>query len=151
MVKNPKWSSLSVFLALWDLHRNLFSTKGSPFFKMFCNSGCTKMRNGPLQAPGAPVRSFYCFSWIWYSFCEFDTLSSLRLSCFFCYFWVLDMAKTWAVPGWLRIIIKIELPGLSKTVSMKISLLTIKKASVENINIKSDKMKKETFWWNKVC
>ena len=73
-----------------------FSTKGSPlhFFGVLQQNGCWKIPKGP---------SFQFFSALW-DFLKkiikgspihqyFDILKS------FCYFWALDMAPTWTVPG----------------------------------------------------
>ena len=80
MLNNPKgWSPFSVFFGIETFFRNFFFTKGSPFnFWCFVTMDVKKCERVPLLAHQFGRLGF---SWVWYSFCEFDTLSFLRLSC----------------------------------------------------------------------
>ena len=93
MLKTSKGFPLSVFSALRLFFGNFFTLQ---FFDVL-QQWMLKNAKGPSFS-GHLARQFrrLGFSWVWYSFCEFfDTFMS------FCYFWALDMAPTYAVPGLL--------------------------------------------------
>ena len=85
--KIPKGPPLSFFSELWDFN---FFIKGSPFnFLMICHRRDEKCQSFHLARQSGPTFGFLgCFRREY-----FNTLKS------FCYFWALDMAPTWAVPG----------------------------------------------------
>ena len=71
---------------------NFFSLKGPPsIFLMICDRRDEKCQSFPLTRQSGPTFGVLgCFRREYFS-----TLKS------FCYFWTLDMAPTWAVPGLL--------------------------------------------------
>ena len=101
MLKNPKGSPLSVFLALWDfflkkiggalLVKNFFPPKVPllQFFKWFATEWMKNLKVSPLMRQFVSTFGFFRYRRREY----FDTLKS------FCCFWPLDMTPTWAVPG----------------------------------------------------
>ena len=117
--KNPKGSPLLHFSALCDLpetSKKLLKIPKSPLFSFFrnyetffhffhqrvppsiflmiCDRRDEKSQSVPLARQSGPTFGFLgCLRREY-----FDTLKS------FCYFWALDMAPTWAVPGLLKLL-----------------------------------------------
>ena len=89
MLKNTKRSPFQFFFGIVKLF-NSFSPKAPPSnFLMICDRRDEKCQSVSLARQSGPTFGFLgCFRREY-----FDTLKS------FCYFWALDMAPTWAVPG----------------------------------------------------
>ena len=95
-LNGDKGYSLRVFSALWDFFRKKFSPKGPPsnFLVFSDRMDVEKSQRVPLSV----------FSALWDFFPFFFIKGSpihqyFGISKSFCYFWALDMAPTWAVPG----------------------------------------------------
>ena len=99
--RRNKGSPFSFFRHCETYPTNFYSLQGVPlhFFWYFATEWMLKIRNGPLLARQ--------FGPTFFSDTVDGTLDTLK---FFCYFWALDMAPTYALPGLFNFLNSAEWP-----------------------------------------